>query len=600
MHGEDLIGALPGPDGVRFRVWAPRAAQVELIAGDAATPMQRDGDYFETVVADAAAGFRYRYALDGGEPRPDPASRWQPDGVHGESAVADPAAFVWTDHDWRGLPLADYVIYETHIGTFTGDGTFRAAASELKGLVDLGVTAVEIMPVAQFPGERNWGYDGVFPFAPHDSYGGPDALRMLIDACHAAGLAVIMDVVYNHFGPEGAHWAEFGPYHTGEYHGPWGDAINVDGFGSDDVRAFFIANARMWFFEYHVDALRLDAVHAIKDFSAVPFLRELAEHKREWQRELGREIHLIAETDQNDPKMVHSLELGGIGMDAQWSDDFHHAVHTLLTGERDGYYADFGTPEDLAKAYTDVFVYDGRRSVFRGRRHGAPASDLPRERFVVCIQNHDQTGNRMTGDRLATLTDFEGLKLAAGALLCSPFVPMLFMGEEYGERNPFLYFTSHSDRKLIKAVRDGRKREFASFGWKGDPPDPHAEATFRGSKLDRSAADEPLGRALRDWYRELITLRRQIPAMATGVPAAATARGPLVSVLRRAHGSEVLAVMNTSPDPASERLAGDWTVEIDSTDARWAGPGSAAGAAVRSGETVMRPGHSFLLLSRKD
>ncbi|HVL90891.1 MAG TPA: malto-oligosyltrehalose trehalohydrolase [Actinomycetota bacterium] len=601
MNGDEMIGALPHDRGVRFRVWAPRAEQVELrITGADSVSMTRDGDYFEALAADARPGTRYRYSLDDGEPRPDPASRSQPDGVHGDSEVVDPSAFAWTDDGWRGLPLKDYVISETHIGTFTPEGTFRAAADRLKELTDLGVTAIEIMPVSQFPGERNWGYDGVFSFAPQNTYGGPEGLRALVDACHAAGIAVIMDVVYNHFGPEGAHWREFGPYHTDEYHGPWGDAINVDGSGSDEVRAFFIASARMWFFEYHMDALRLDAVHAIKDFSAGPFLRELAMHKREWEAELGRPLQLIAETDQNDPKMVHALELGGLGMDAQWSDDFHHAVHALLTGERDGYYADFGSPQDLAKAYTDVFVYDGRRSVFRGRRHGAPASELPRERFVVCIQNHDQTGNRMLGDRLAALVDFEALKLAAGALLYSPFVPMLFMGEEYGETNPFLYFTSHGETKLIKAVRDGRKREFASFGWQGEPPDPQSAETFERSKLNRSLADEPRGRALRDWYRDLIALRRRMPAMATGVPAAATARGPLVSVLRRAHGNEVLAVLNTSPEQASERLAGEWTVELDSADARWAGPGSPTNATVRSGETITRPGHSFLLLSRKD
>ena len=472
-------------------------------------PLTACGDGYWTGLVEAAAGTRYAYSLDGGPPRPDPASRLQPDGVNQPSAVVDPA-FEWHDAAWRGMSLAGAVVYELHVGTFTPAGTFDAAVAELDALIDLGVTAIELMPVAQFPGERNWGYDGVHPFAVQNSYGGPAGLKRLVDACHGRGLGVALDVVYNHFGPEGNYLAEFGPYFTPRHQTPWGPAVNFEGPESDPVRRFFIDNALMWIGEFHVDALRLDAIHAIVDQSANPFLAELAAAVHSCAAQLGRPAWLIAENNRNDPRIFAPAQAGGYALDAQWLDDFGRALQALLTGDRAGFYADFGRAADLAKAWRHGYVLSGQTSRYRGRRHGADSSAVPCERLLAYAQCHDQVGNRPRSDRLSTQVDFDALRLAAAALLLSPYPALLFMGEEYGEPAPFHYFVSHLDPDLVERVRAGRRCEFAAFRWPTEPADPQAESTFAASKLDLSLRHDPRHRPLWDCYRELIRLRREL------------------------------------------------------------------------------------------
>jgi maltooligosyltrehalose trehalohydrolase len=458
-------------------------------------------------------GQRYAYRLDGGPPRPDPASRWQPEGVHKPSAVFDASAFDWDEGGWTGIARQDLVIYELHVGTFTPEGTLDTVVPRLASLRELGVTAVELMPVAQFPGTRNWGYDGVHPFAVQDSYGGPRALQRLVAACHRAGLAVLLDVVYNHLGPEGNYLAEFGPYFTDRYHTPWGEAINFDGRGSDFVRQFVLDNVRYFARDFRVDGLRLDAVHAIFDFSARHILADVKQAAQEEAQRLGRPVHVIAESNLNDIRHLDPPARGGCGLDAQWSDDFHHSVHTLLTGERGGYYADFGLPEHLVKALKQTFVYDGCYSLFRDRRHGAPAGDHQGDCFVVAVQNHDQVGNRARGDRFGTLLSPAAQRLAAGLLLLAPHVPLLFMGEEYGETRPFPFFCSHLDPHVAQATRDGRRAEFAEFGWPEEIPDPQDAATFQSAKLSWSWSGDPARAGLRRLYADLLLARKRWPSL---------------------------------------------------------------------------------------
>jgi maltooligosyltrehalose trehalohydrolase len=460
-------------------------------------------------------GTDYSFRVDGGDALPDPRSPWQPSGVHGPSRTYDHEGFPWTDGAWRGRPLAGSVLYELHIGTFTPEGTFDAAIGRLDHLVTLGVDTVEIMPVAAFPGRHGWGYDGVDLWAVHDPYGGPDGLKRFVNACHLRGLAVILDVVYNHLGPSGNYLGRFGPYFTDAYRTPWGQAVNFDRAGSDEVRAFVIGNALMWLRDYHLDGLRLDAVHAIEDHRAVHILEELAGEVRRLGAVLGRHLTVIAESDLNDPRLVTSPEAGGYGLDAHWNDDVHHAIHTLLTGERQGYYADFGSPEALAKTLTGAYFHDGTWSSFRGRTHGRPVDRLriPGHRFVVFQQNHDQVGNRAAGDRLPA----DVLRMGAAIMLTSPFTPMLFMGEEWGASTPWCYFTDHQEPELAEAVRSGRRAEFARHGW--DPaavPDPQAVDTFRRSVLDWTETEKPGHRDLLDWYRHLIELRRSRPELTDG------------------------------------------------------------------------------------
>lgn len=614
-----IAGRTPGPslgaaelgDGrTRFLVWAPaaRAVEVHIVAPrerrSAMTP--RGGGYYEAVVEDAGPGTRYWYRLDGGAERPDPASRLQPEGVHGPSQVVA-TAFPWSDAGWRGRPLAQYVTYELHVGTFTPDGTLDAAIPRLDALARLGVTAVEVMPVAQFPGARNWGYDGAYLFAVHPAYGGPEGFKRFVDACHARGLVVVLDVVYNHFGPEGSYVGEFGPYFTDRHRTPWGSAVNMDGPDSDDVRRFFLENALRWIAEFHVDALRIDAVHAIVDRSARPFLQELAEAVHAEGARRARLVHVIAESNLNDPRLVRPRTRGGYGLDAQWSDDLHHALHGLLTGERAGYYADYDGVGDLARALADGFVYAGRYSGYRRHRYGAPCGDLTGERFVVCAQNHDQVGNRAWGERLARLVSFDALKVAAGVVLLAPSLPLLFMGEEYGEPAPFLYFTSHSDPALAQAVRAGRRAEFEAWGGAAEVPDPQDEATFLRSKLSWQLRDEDSHRTLLEFYTELLRLRRTLPALAalsrdtTRVHAWEAER--VLAVHRWSGANHAVAVFNFGGTPVGAAVPmppGPWTVRLDSADARWGGPGRGAASAVESDGAVTLPigATAFVLLVR--
>jgi maltooligosyltrehalose trehalohydrolase len=600
------LGASPLPDGsCRFAVWAPAAARVDvhLLDPDRLEPLRPAGDgYFEGLVADAGPGRRYTYRLDGGEGLPDPASALQPEGVAGPSEVVDPG-FGWTDGGWRGRPMDELVLYELHVGTFTPEGTFDAIVARLPALAALGVTALELMPVAQFPGERNWGYDGVFPYAVQHSYGGPHGLKRLVDACHAAGLAVCLDVVYNHLGPEGNVLARFGPVFTDRYRTPWGAAINMDGRGADGVRALLIGSALRFLDEFHVDALRLDAVDQIADASAVHFLAELHDRTRDLSGRAGRPLHLIAESDLNDPRMVTARAGGGLGMAAQWSGDLHHALHVLLTGEREGYYADFGGTAALAKAYRDAFVYDGARSTYRGRRHGAPARGMHGRHFVVFSQTHDQVGNRMLGDRLASTAGFEAAKLAAGAVLLAPFVPLLFMGEEYAEAAPFPYFTSHSDPALIEAVRRGRAQEFEAFRWAGEPPDPQSQDTFRRAVLrwdDRTMGNHAHMLAL---STELLRLRRELPPLRAldprGVEVARGDAPPVVWVLRTdadagSDGGAALLCLHFGPEPCRLEVPfhdAEWRPLLDSADVRFGGPGAGG----LDGVLLVQP-TSFVLL----
>lgn len=513
--------------GGAWDVWAPRASCVELVLVSGAdrrtVPMQPAGrGWFHHRALEVEEGQRYWFRLDGGREFPDPASRWQPDGVHAASAICNSSNFAWTDAAWRGIPRADLVIYELHVGTFTPEGTFDAIVPRLSALKELGVTCLELMPVAQFPGHRGWGYDGVYPFAVQQSYGGPYALQRLVDACHAHEMAILLDVVYNHMGPEGSYLSQFGPYFSDRYRTAWGSALNVDGAGSDAVRAFILDNVSFWLRDFHFDGLRLDAIHAILDSSAVHLLREIQQVAEEQAAARRREVHVIAESNLNDVRLLQPPEKGGYGLAAQWSDDFHHCVHTLLTGENEGYYVDFGDPAQLVKALTQTFVYDGGYSPFRDRRHGAPAGDLPGDRFVISVQNHDQIGNRACGERLGTLLAPAPQRLAAGTLLLAPHIPLLFMGEEYGETRPFPYFCDFGDEGLRRAVRLGRRQEFADFDWPDRLPDPMEKSTFESAVLGWNWETKEHQAGLRRWYQDLLKARRLWPPLRDWVHRTAT------------------------------------------------------------------------------
>lgn len=595
----------------RFRVWAPRVRKVEvrfLTPRERVADLEEKGGIHQAILEGVEPGSRYLYRLDGRVERPDPASRFQPLGVHGPSQVVDPA-FSWDDPGWSGLPLEDYVLYELHVGAFSTAGTFEGVIPHLDELKDLGITAVELMPAAQFPGSRNWGYDGVYPFAAQDSYGGPAGFKTLVNACHRKGLAVVLDVVHNHFGPEGNYLRDFGPYFTDRYKTPWGEAVNFDGPDSDEVRRFFIESSLYWIIDFHVDALRLDAIHAILDFSAQPFLEDLALAVKEQAAHLNRRIHLIAESDLNDTRPIRSRELGGYGLDAQWNDDFHHALHALLTGEQEGYYRDFGKVEDLAKAWRNGYVLGGEYSLYRRRRHGNSSRHVPAHRFVVCSQNHDQVGNRMLGERLSSLVPWEGLKMAAGAVLLSPFIPLLFMGEEYGETAPFQYFISHSDPELVEAVRRGRREEFGAFQWKGEPPDPQSEETFLRCKLNHPLRREEGHRILREFYRESLRLRKRLSPLAflskKHLEVLELKKDKVLWVRRWRGEEEVFMAFNFGHSRASVSLPvreGRWRKEIDSEDEEWKGRGSLNPGLIHSQGQVALALHprAFVLYSRTE
>jgi maltooligosyltrehalose trehalohydrolase len=493
-------------------VWAPFAESISIEISDNQVPLKRsEFGYWENELTDIHTGDMY-HIINDGKTFPDPASLSQPEGVHGSSQAFNLKSFAWSDNAWKGISPEDLIIYELHTATFSESGSFGGIAEKLEYLKDLGITAIEIMPVAQFPGSRNWGYDGVFPFAVQNSYGGAEGLQKLVDTCHKHNIAVILDVVYNHSGPEGNYLTAFGPYFTEKYKTPWGRAINFDHEWCDGVRRFFIENALMWMRDFHIDGLRLDAVHAIKDFGAKHILEELKENVNKLN-DLDKGSHfLIAESDLNDVRYLNTQDIGGYGMDMQWCDEFHHSIHALVTGERDGYYSDFGSISHICKSFNDAFVYTDTYSHFRKKTFGSDTCDLPGSKFVVFMQNHDQIGNRMLGDRLSLLVDTETLKLIAGATFFSPFIPLIFMGEEYGGKNPFLYFTSHEDKGLIRDVLEGRKREFASFAGKGEMPDPQSVETFDKSKLDwgKHRAEQ---QNLFSFYKEIIRIRKCHPVL---------------------------------------------------------------------------------------
>jgi maltooligosyltrehalose trehalohydrolase len=564
--GLPLGANLIEPGRCEFRVWAPEIDMIELhivAPDDRRIPLTKNARGYHEATIDASAGTRYFFNVNGND-RPDPASRLQPEGVHGPSEVV-PRDFEWHDAEWNGVPLDDYVVYELHVGTFTREGTFDAVIDHLDALKDLGITAVELLPVGQFPGTRNWGYDGVFIGAAQNSYGGPAGLKRLADACHARGLALLLDVVYNHLGPEGNYLSQYGPYFTDRYKTPWGLALNFDGPHSDDVRWFFIHNALQWIDEFHIDGLRVDAVHAIVDHTAEPFLQDLTAAVRERAEVLERRIYTIAESDLNDPRVITPKRDLGLGFDSQWCDDFHHSLHTLLTGERDGYYTGFGRTSDLARSFTTGYLFTGQHSPYRGRKYGAPPKTRDGRQFVVFAQNHDQVGNRMLGDRLSSLGSIGKLRLAAAAVVLSPFIPMLFMGEEYGETAPFQYFTSHGDEALIEAVRKGRAEEFDDFDWEGEPPDPHDETTFHRSKLTREEQD-----GLRALYRELLRLRREMPSLRSlDLDAVETHADDERRTLLVKRGDTLLA-FNFSDREKEIPLAESWRMVIES-GARLAG-----------------------------
>ena len=564
-------------------VWAPKAkaVSIHLLGNNTVQHLQQEKFGYWRGAINVQTGDTYRFVVDDKE-MPDPASLHQPEDVHGPSAVADIEAYKWTDANWVNPALEDYIFYELHTGTFTPEGTLAAIEERLEHLVDLGITAIEIMPVAEFPGSRNWGYDGVFPFAVQSSYGGYAALQQLVDKCHEKGLAVVLDVVYNHMGPEGNYLNAYGPYFTDKYKTPWGQALNVDDAHCDEVRRYFIENALMWLRDFHIDGLRLDAVHAIKDLGAKHFLQELKENVDELIAFTGRTYYVIAESDLNDPKFITPIYNHGYGMDAQWTDEFHHALRVAAGNEKKGYYTDFEGLSHLAKAYKDAYVYDGIYSPYRQKTFGATAEDAEGKQFVVFSQNHDQVGNRMLGERTSHLVSFEMQKLLAGAVIVSPYLPLLFMGEEWASPQPFQYFISHTDEELVSAVREGRKTEFASFHNGEDVPDPQAEETFIGSKIEWQLINEKPHSTLLKYYKALIALRKSHPVLSTldrkNVQALADEQRQILTLRRWKGEHEMVCYMNFSKEEQPIQLntskqlmkifdsaAEEWRVETSHT-----------------------------------
>jgi len=551
-------GATLKGDQVEFRVWAPWQREMTLRLRRAGTtpqhlPMRRDGEDF-VAIATASAGDRYTYVLEDGTAVPDPVSRFLPESVHGSTEIVDPTGFRWSDGEWRGLDLREYVIYELHLGTFTPDGTFDSAIRKLEYLKQLGITVIEIMPGAACPGTRNWGYDGVSPYAVQASYGGPDGFKRLVDAAHRIGLAVMLDVVYNHLGPEGNYLPKFGPYFTAHHKTPWGDAVNYDSEGCPHVRRYVVQNALYWIREYHLDGLRLDAVQTIKDDSPKHIVAEIRERVQRLARELNRTVCVIAETDENDSRYVKPASDGGYGLNAVWSDDFHHAVHAFFTGERQGYYRDFGDPGQIARALREGHVFQGEHFGFWNGPRGTSAKDVPLPANVICIQNHDQVGNRAKGERLTTLVPRGARKLAAALLLLAPHTPLLFMGQEYDEAAPFQFFADFQDPALKKAVSDGRRSEFKDDDFH-DVPDPEDRATFDRSKL--AWADGAENREMLDWYRRLLQLRKQYVIDSERTADARYANGVLTMQVP-AKEAHVLVVAGLQPGASLPPLDRGW------------------------------------------
>jgi len=599
-----------GAGKCEFTVWAPffyelaleiTAPQHKLI------PMRKDDlGYWQVFVEGVERGTQYFYKLNEEKIRPDPASFFQPEGVHRASEVIS-HNFVWHDQNWQEILLKDMLIYELHIGTFTQQGTFLAVIDRLDALVDLGINTLEIMPVAQFPGQRNWGYDGVYAFAVQNFYGGPLGLKELVNACHSRGIAVILDVVYNHLGPEGNYLSDFGPYFTDKYKSPWGQAINFDGQYSYGVRNFFIENALYWLKNYHLDGLRLDAVHSIFDFSAKHILLELSQKVEELGLALGRKIYLIAESDLNDTRILKPEAQGGCAISAQWCDDFHHCLHTLLTKEDNGYYSDFGSIDKMVKALKQGFVYTGEYSKYRKNFYGNSAKGLSPEKFVVFSQNHDQAGNRREGERLSNLVSFSALKLAAATIILSPYVPLIFMGQEYGEDNPFLYFVSHSDAQLISAVRQGRKKEFSGFKWQNEPPDPQAEETFSRSKIEWEKRDKQQNNVLLKLYKQLINFRKTLPALKYSSKKDMDVFGDnnqkLIFLKRQYAEDTVFVLLNFNQKESMldfDSLGCEWQKIIDSAEKKWLGSGSSLPDDIKSNCQLQIMRLSFAVYLKKD
>lgn len=566
-----------GDNSCKFTVWAPFADEVEVVFESKRGPdalKREEAGYWTKEVQDVGPDDLYKFRLNKDKERPDPASRSQPMGVHSWSRIVDPSTHTWKDDAWKGLPISQMIIYEVHVGTFTEEGTFEAVLEKLDHLIELGVNTIEIMPISQFPGNRNWGYDGVYPYAAQNSYGGAEGLKKMVDVCHQKGVAVLLDVVYNHMGPEGNYLAEFGPYFTEKYETPWGKAINFDDEYSDEVRHFFLQNALMWMEEFHLDGLRLDAVHEIIDRGARHFLKELSQKTDELEQKTGRDYVLIAESDLNDTKMVNSYQKGGFALEGQWVDDFHHSLHTLITKEKEGYYADFGSLDHLAKSFKQAFVYDGIYSEFRKKTVGNSPKGLAPSNFVICIQNHDQVGNRPLGDRLSKIVSPEGQKLAVGIFLMAPFVPMLFMGEEFAEDRPFQYFVSHGDPDLVKAVQEGRKREFKYFlEHSGAFPDPQSEDTFNNSKLNWNFRENTTKSAIFNYYKKLLQLKKR------GAFKAFRKEDTIIhtneeSQVMTISAEKIFAVSNFSSETLEIKLPDsktEWKLLIASADRQWNG-----------------------------
>jgi len=564
-----------------FGVWAPHKEKMILhivYPDDQKIEMIKDhSGYFKITIDHLPEGIRYFYMPDGKQDFPDPVSHFQPEGVHQASEVVYHDTFCWQDSNWKGKPFRDWIIYELHVGTFTPEGTFEAIIPRLDELIETGINAIELMPVAQFPGKRNWGYDAVYPYAVQNSYGGPNGLKMLINACHRKGIAVLLDVIYNHLGPEGNYLKEFGPYFTDKYRTPWGNALNFDGEWSDGVRDYFSDNALFWAENYHVDGLRLDAIHAVFDSGAVHFWELLNDKIMQWAERSGRPCYLIAESDFNSPRVTKSTECGGYGFTAQWLDDFHHALYVLLDAKGKSRYVDFGSLEQLAKAYTHGFVHSGEHVSFRKRKHGASSAGISGDRFVAFNMNHDQVGNRVRGERLGQLVDFDKLKIASAALFVSPYVPLLFMGEEYDDPTPFLYFIDHSDKKLIEAVQEGRKKEFAEINPEGEPLDPQAIETFNASILQWDKQRSGHHQLVRKWYQQLIALRKTHGAFknAKKDSTVVTVLGEAMLVLHRQcekNNHHLFCLINFSEQEVEysfPSLTEELRIYMDSKDKKW-------------------------------
>lgn len=607
------VGAIYRGDGeCLFRVWAPFADKMELkitSPEESIVPMEsKDNGYWALKLDSIEPGTKYLYVIDGELERPDPASAFQPEGVHGASAVYDHhGVHKWNDMDWNPPPLEKMIIYELHVGAFSPEGNFAGVEKKLDYLAELGVNAIELMPVFQFPGNRNWGYDCAYTYAIQDSYGGPAGLMKLVDAAHGFGIAVILDVVYSHFGPEGNYLNDFGPYFTDKYKTPWGASVNLDGPYSDNVRNFFIENALFLSREFHADGLRIGAVHEMVDTSAKPFLMELAENVKVYKERTSRSLYLLADSNLNDTGIIKPLDDSGYGFDGQWLDDFHHSLHSILTGEQRGIFEDYGGIEHMDKALSEGFVYSWDYSRHRKQHFGSSSLKVPARRFIAYAQNHAQIGTRTGGERLSRLVDFESLKLAAGALMLSHYIPMIFMGQEYAEDEPFLSFLSYTDKELINRVRHEREAELVSFDGDETPPDPFDRKAFDFSKLQWNKIYEPRNKLFLEFYRELIRLRnniRSLSFLSKSIKALHMLRfenRDTLVVKRVRHRSETALVLNFEKREtrlAKVELYGKWRKVIDSADEKWEGPGSPAPETFRTDGSMTLAPRSFVLYER--